>query len=168
MTTRHGTDTLLGPEDTVLLGGRRPDGRRPHVVAALHELPADEPVLAEAMAAARRLDGELVLLHAVGEWLDADLLVIGGPRADESVTDGPGSAESVRLSRAARHDRQQGGGSGSRRDQRSTARTAAGAPEPPAVRHHLRGTSDGPRRDQRPCPSAPPPTNLDVRERQDD
>ena len=127
MTSRHGSQALLGPEDTVLL---RTGGPRPRVVAALGELPGDEPVLAEAVAAARRLDGELVVLHAVpvsfaqrsvgldravhcgnrmlaeaasfaaaagwapkeaqlvrmrphelvGERLEADLLVIGGPR----------------------------------------------------------------------------------------
>jgi nucleotide-binding universal stress UspA family protein len=147
MTSRHRTTTLLGPEDTVLIRGRRTDGHRPRIVAALHELPADGPVLAEAVAAARRLDGELVLLHAeplsfaersvgldeavrrgermlvdatarattagrapkealllrmrphelVGERLDADLLVIGGPRSGEPATGVPRCDESVQL-----------------------------------------------------------------------
>jgi nucleotide-binding universal stress UspA family protein len=57
---RHGPADLLGPDDTVRLAGYRP-----RVVAALGTLPDDEPVLAEAVATARRLDGELVLLHAV-------------------------------------------------------------------------------------------------------
>ena len=61
MTYRHGVVHLLEPEDTVRLA----DGHRPRVVAALRELPEDQPVLAEAVNAARRLDGELVLLHAV-------------------------------------------------------------------------------------------------------
>jgi nucleotide-binding universal stress UspA family protein len=63
MAHHHGSVELLGPEDTIGLSGR--DGHRPRVVAALGALPADGPVLAEAVAAARRLDGELVLLHAV-------------------------------------------------------------------------------------------------------
>ncbi len=119
----------------VLLGGTWPaaadaDGRGPRIVAAVRELPDDEPVLVEAVAVSRRLHGALVLLHAVplsfaersvgldgalergrrvldeatarilaagaalprthlvrmwphelvGERLEADLLVIGGPR----------------------------------------------------------------------------------------
>jgi nucleotide-binding universal stress UspA family protein len=125
MTIRRDS-ALLGPDDTVLL-----EHDRPRVVAALMALPADDPVLAEAVDSARRLDGELVLLHAVplafaersvgldqalldgerllatatalasgrgqvpkearlvrmrphelvGELLEADLLVIGGPRS---------------------------------------------------------------------------------------
>jgi nucleotide-binding universal stress UspA family protein len=126
-----------GPDDAVpaLLGGTWPDaagadGRGPRIVAAVRELPDDEPVLVEAAAVSRRLHGALVLLHAVplsfaersvgldgalergrrvldeatarilaagaapprtylvrmwphelvGEQLEADLLVIGGPR----------------------------------------------------------------------------------------
>jgi nucleotide-binding universal stress UspA family protein len=139
MTHRHGPADLLGPEDAVRLdhdGHHRDDHQddhchRPRIVAALGELPGDEPVLVEAVEAADRLDGELFLLHAVpvsfaersvgldeavhrgerlladattmaiargrapkearlvrvrphelvGEGLDADILVIGGPRA---------------------------------------------------------------------------------------
>jgi nucleotide-binding universal stress UspA family protein len=126
MTTRRDS-TLLRPDDTVLLD----EHDRPRIVAALMALPADEPVLAEAVDSARRLAGELVLLHAVplsfaersvgldqalldgarllatatalatargqvpkearlvrmrphelvGELLETDLLVIGGPRS---------------------------------------------------------------------------------------
>ena len=126
MADHRGRTDLLGPAGTVPRAGRRP-----RVVAALRALPEDEPVLAEAVATACRLDGDLVLLHAVplpfaersvglaeavragelllaeatvrasvhgrvptdvslervrphemvGELLDADVLVIGGPRA---------------------------------------------------------------------------------------
>jgi nucleotide-binding universal stress UspA family protein len=128
--------TSSGPDDRVAaqLGrvGLRgaAGGDPPRVVAAVRELPDDEPVLAEAVAVSRKLGGTLVLLHAVplsfaersvgldralehgrrvlddatarvvaagaapprtrlmrmwphelvGERLDADLLVIGGPR----------------------------------------------------------------------------------------
>jgi CBS domain-containing protein len=54
MTTRRDS-TLLRPDDTVLLD----EHDRPRIVAALMALPADEPVLAEAVDSARRLDGEL-------------------------------------------------------------------------------------------------------------
>jgi nucleotide-binding universal stress UspA family protein len=40
-------------------------GRTPRVAAALRDLPSDAPVLAEAMEAARLLDGEVVVVHAV-------------------------------------------------------------------------------------------------------
>lgn len=125
MTSHHGPVHLLEPADTVRLPGRSGCLR---VVAALHDLPRDLPVLHEAIAAAQDVGGELVVLHAVplsfahrsvglddalergrrllagavavatarhvpvtarldrvrphelvGESLDADLLVIGGP-----------------------------------------------------------------------------------------
>jgi nucleotide-binding universal stress UspA family protein len=133
MTSHHGSTRLLEPDDTVLLPDPRPVTGRPRVVAALGTLPADEPVIAVALATARRLAAELVLVHAVplsfgersvgldralvlggellaaaasrvaqlgdavtlrtrlvrvrphelvGERLDADVLVVGGPRAD--------------------------------------------------------------------------------------
>jgi nucleotide-binding universal stress UspA family protein len=176
MTHRHGTVDLLGPEDTVdidivdsdtadidtadidtvdidtvdidtvRIGPPRTRTAHPRVVAALRELPADGPVLAEAVAATRRLHGELVLLHAVplsfaarsvgldeavhrgegmlaaaaqwaaaagtapeeallvrvrphelvGERLEADLLVVGGPPADEPLRLGPVTRSAAR------------------------------------------------------------------------
>jgi nucleotide-binding universal stress UspA family protein len=132
MTSHHGSTQLLESGDTVLLPDARPAHGRPRVVAALGALPADEPVIAEALATARRLAAELVLAHAVplsfgersvgldqalvrggellaaaaarvaelgdavalrtrlvrvrphelvGERLDADVLLVGGPRA---------------------------------------------------------------------------------------
>ncbi|WP_214401425.1 universal stress protein [Pseudonocardia lacus] len=150
MTYRRGTVTLLGPDDTVRIGGPRRH-EPPRVVAALHELPGDGPVLAEAVAAARRMGGELVLVHAVplsfaersvgleeavrrgermlaaaaasaaaagvapkeallvrvrphelvGAPVEADLLVIGGPPADDPQRLGPVTRSAARYAPCA-------------------------------------------------------------------
>lgn len=59
MTHRHGPADLLGPEDTIRLDhdGHHDDGHRPRVVAALGELPGDEPVLNEAVHRGERVAG---------------------------------------------------------------------------------------------------------------
>src|SRR4051794_41562989 len=62
--TRHGPSPRFGRAARTRGHHRavRPGRHRPRVVAALGALPADGPVLAEAVSTARRLDGELVLL----------------------------------------------------------------------------------------------------------
>jgi nucleotide-binding universal stress UspA family protein len=132
---------------------RRPGARR-QVVAAVCDLPADGPVVADAAACAARMGAALLLVHAVprsfaersvdlpgavahgrrlleaaaaaaaarepdivvttqlwrmrpyelvGEALDADLLVVGGPRTDPGGSPRPGAGPGLVASSALHH-----------------------------------------------------------------